>query len=856
LPAAPAHREETSRVRGLLDLQASAGNAAVTRLVSQLAAVQRSSDGTGRPVAAGPARILDELGPGVALPAMMAREFGAAYGSSLDAVRMHVDSPVPQQHGARALTVGSHVAFAPGRFQPNTATGRELIGHELAHVVQQQGGASGGPAADAHETEADAAARAAVAGAPAGRLSPVGGQAAQGDDGPMSLPPEEQVCRAPTDTGQAPASLLAQTGTADERAVAFKSLVTNVAAQRLTANRGNLAKWSQLIESVIPSGDLAAMGLAQSGGTSAYLEMQDIHDPMMRELRATQAIGHNRACTGCHLANYAWGTRADRAALGGREWMSPNEQRASPFGPGYLPTPGGAEARLGQLFPDPNATMASMQRVRPILDALGPQGYGVLPASILMDLERGSIEALRTHVRDAISERSQGYADLITRIQSGGMGYEHFGPIIRDLLPSADPEVRALIQEEMDSNAFWAKAEAIALGILSVAALLLAIFPPTSAAGIAGLGALEMTLGVYGGVKGAEMIDVGTAYAQGFGADDVFARQQQEAGGMMALSGFFSVVLAPLAVAGGASRMASVIGPAELGLTAGQAVQRGGYLLTLHEDGSIVATMAERPDVLIILRGDTATAYQVTGTGLRVLETRPLASVAGAGAESSPLMSLPPGASGAGDMSLLPGPESPLLLPAPSVATPLLLPDEAAAANAAQRAYEVAHMGGALPQETRAVGAAIIDVEGWKGPTAIRAISGAETDALGAGAPVPHALTPTDRTLSASRMIGGTGGGAPVSHINDAEIKLYEMLRRSGLPRDARGTIYVATWRSRMGGAEFEPLPMCASCTNASFQMKGDFPNITFVALTPPRGVQRVIDLEAAGLCSLPETTP
>jgi hypothetical protein len=621
--------------------------------------------------------------------------------------------------------------------------------------------------------------------------------------------------------------------------------VTNVAAQRLTANRGNLAKWSQLIESAIPAGDMAALGLVQGGGSGAYQEMQDIHDPMMRELRATQVIGHNRACTGCHLANYAWGTRDERAALGGREWRSPNEQRAAPFGPGYRPTPGGAEARINELFPDPNATMASLQRVRPIVDALGPQGYGVLPGSILMDLETGSVEALRTHIRDAIGERSQGYADLVARIQAGGMGYEHFGPIIRDLLPSADPEVRALIQEEMDSHAFWAKAEAVVVGVLSVVALLLTIFPPTSAAGIAGLGALEMTLGTYGAVKGAEMMDVGTAYSQGYGADDVFTRQQQEAGGMMALSGFFSAVLAPLSIAGGASRMGSIIGPAEqLGLTAGQAVQRGGYLLTLHEDGSIVATMADRPDVLIIVRGDTATAYQVTGTGLRVLETRPLASAAEAGAEGAPLMSPPP------------GPETPLLPPGPSVAAPLRLPDEAAAANAAQRAYEVARMGGGLPQETRAVGAAIIDVEGWKGPTALRAVSSSETDALGVGAAVEHAPTPTDRTLSAAKMIGGTGGGAPVSHINDAEIKLYEMLRASGLPRDARGTIYIATWRSRAGGVQFEPLPMCASCTNASFQMKGDFPNITFVALTPPRGVQRVIDLEAAGLCSVPEAGP
>ncbi len=850
---APELRDETSAdaplttpaappaARGLLDLQATAGNAAVTRLL----AVQRSPDGSGRPVSAGPARILDELGIGAALPGPVAQEFGAAYGAPLDTVRMHVDSQVPARHGARALTVGNHVAFAPGSYQPGT--GWELIGHELAHVVQQSGG-SGGPAADGHEVEADTAAQAAVAGTPVGRLSPVGGGAAQGDDGPLStpagLPPEAQVCVAAPGSDGTPAALLPATGTVDERATAFRSTVTTVAAQRLTANRGNLDKWSQLIESAIPATDLAAMGLAQSGGTGTLLQMQDIQDPGMRELNASQIMGHNRACTGCHIANQLWGTRDDRRALGGPEWLSPNQQRANPFGPGYQPGAGTAEARLNQLMPDPNAAAGSVERIRPILDALGPQGYGVLPGSILGELEGGSVDALRTHIRQTITERSQGYADLIAKIQAGGMGYEHFGPIVHDLLPSADPEVRALIQKEMDDHAFWAKAEAVVVGILSVVALLATIFPPTSAAGLLALGALETGLATYGAARGVQMLDVGTAYAQGYGADDVLSRQQQEAGGFMALSGFFSVVMAPLAMAGGIGRMSSAMDrTALLGLTAGQAVQRGGYLLTLHEDGSIVATMADRPDLLIIVRGDTATAYQVTGTGLRVLETRPLAAAAeagaGVGADGAPLASLPP------------GPDNPLLLPPPA-ATPLQIPSEAAAANAAERAFEVARMGGPLPTETRAVGAAIIDVEGWHGPTTLRAVSSAETDELGVGAAVEHAPTPEDRSLSASRMIGGTGGGAPVSHVNDAEIKLYEYLRALGLPRDARGTIYIATWRSRLGGAQFEPLSMCASCTNASFQMKGDFPNITFVGLTPPRGVQRIIDLEAAGLCSVP----
>jgi hypothetical protein len=38
-----------------------------------------------------------------------------------------------------AYTVGSHVVFGSGRFAPETASGKHLLAHELAHVVQQAG---------------------------------------------------------------------------------------------------------------------------------------------------------------------------------------------------------------------------------------------------------------------------------------------------------------------------------------------------------------------------------------------------------------------------------------------------------------------------------------------------------------------------------------------------------------------------------------------------------------------------------------------------------------------------------------------------------------------------------------------
>ena len=49
-----------------------------------------------------------------------------------------------QAVGARAFTVGQHVVFGAGGFNPATSEGRGLLAHELAHVVQQRvaGGAT------------------------------------------------------------------------------------------------------------------------------------------------------------------------------------------------------------------------------------------------------------------------------------------------------------------------------------------------------------------------------------------------------------------------------------------------------------------------------------------------------------------------------------------------------------------------------------------------------------------------------------------------------------------------------------------------------------------------------------------
>ncbi|GAA2148044.1 uncharacterized protein DUF4157 [Humibacillus xanthopallidus] len=58
-------------------------------------------------------------------------------------VRVHADSEAERLTDgldARAATIGRDIYFAPGEFRPGTVDGERLIGHELAHVIQQEGG--------------------------------------------------------------------------------------------------------------------------------------------------------------------------------------------------------------------------------------------------------------------------------------------------------------------------------------------------------------------------------------------------------------------------------------------------------------------------------------------------------------------------------------------------------------------------------------------------------------------------------------------------------------------------------------------------------------------------------------------
>jgi hypothetical protein len=79
------------------------------------------------------------LGSGAPLPDGVRGSMEHSFGADFSAVRVH-ESNAASAVGARAFARGDDLCFAPGQFDPASTSGRELIGHELAHVVQQRDG--------------------------------------------------------------------------------------------------------------------------------------------------------------------------------------------------------------------------------------------------------------------------------------------------------------------------------------------------------------------------------------------------------------------------------------------------------------------------------------------------------------------------------------------------------------------------------------------------------------------------------------------------------------------------------------------------------------------------------------------
>ncbi|MEK0313972.1 eCIS core domain-containing protein [Cohnella sp. 56] len=114
----------------LLAMQRSVGNRAVLQMLR--------SSGAALEEEAAPAQRKAER-PG-ALPLDVQAKMEKAMGADFSNVNVHTNSSQASAAGALAYAQGNDIHFAPGQYDPDTQNGQKMIGHELAHVVQQREG--------------------------------------------------------------------------------------------------------------------------------------------------------------------------------------------------------------------------------------------------------------------------------------------------------------------------------------------------------------------------------------------------------------------------------------------------------------------------------------------------------------------------------------------------------------------------------------------------------------------------------------------------------------------------------------------------------------------------------------------
>jgi hypothetical protein len=150
---------------GLLQLQRHHGNRFVGRVIDRLAAAGlRDEDAIEH-------SIDQARSGGQRLDAGLRRQMESSFGADFGNVRIHADADADQLSrslSARAFTTGQDVFFRQGEYAPGSTAGRELLAHELTHVVQQGGAGSVqcrldvSEPGDPEEVEADTMARAVI----------------------------------------------------------------------------------------------------------------------------------------------------------------------------------------------------------------------------------------------------------------------------------------------------------------------------------------------------------------------------------------------------------------------------------------------------------------------------------------------------------------------------------------------------------------------------------------------------------------------------------------------------------------------------------------------------------------------
>lgn len=142
----------------LLQLQRQYGNQYVQRVLD----LSRQGEGQAEATPEIEAAIARNRGGGQPLDAGVRVQMESAFGTDFSNVRVHTSTEsdhLNQALSARAFTTGQDIFFRQGEYSPASSGGKELLAHELTHVVQQTGAIQGkltiGEPNDQYEQEAD-----------------------------------------------------------------------------------------------------------------------------------------------------------------------------------------------------------------------------------------------------------------------------------------------------------------------------------------------------------------------------------------------------------------------------------------------------------------------------------------------------------------------------------------------------------------------------------------------------------------------------------------------------------------------------------------------------------------------------
>lgn len=108
-------------------------------------ALQKKAEGANAASPKLSSKIEGAAGKGNTLPRKSLSEMNSSFGADFSNVRIHTDGESIQMNkelGAQAFTHGNDIFFNSGKYNTDTSGGRQLLAHELTHVVQQ--GAAGG----------------------------------------------------------------------------------------------------------------------------------------------------------------------------------------------------------------------------------------------------------------------------------------------------------------------------------------------------------------------------------------------------------------------------------------------------------------------------------------------------------------------------------------------------------------------------------------------------------------------------------------------------------------------------------------------------------------------------------------